>query len=275
VIAPGRARRPGAFLGAIEGPTPEELESCPFCDGREERTPPETLALPDTPGREPNTPGWTVRVVPNLYPALERQEVVVHSPRHVRTFAELTDAELEWLAEAWRRRMAAAEEEGFPYVHAMLNEGRFAGASLAHSHSQLVWLREPPPAVLRERTDNVCPVCELLTSEPLHVASHDDLAAIAHPAGRGPFELLLASSRHDADARDDLPGMLWLLRDLIGRLRLSEGPAPWNAWLHLGPHWHLEVLPRVTVFAGLELGAEIYVNVVAPESAAATLREAR
>ena len=274
MIAPGRARRPGAFLGAIEDPTPDELESCPFCEGREDRTPPETLALPNSPSREPNTPGWTARVVPNLYPALERQEVVVHSPRHVRTFAELTHTELELVAEAWRRRMAAAADEGFPYVHAMVNEGRFAGASLAHSHSQLVWFREQPPAVQRERAGDGCPICELLAAEPLHVASHGDLAAIAHPAGRGPFELLVASRRHDPDPSDDLPALLWLLRDVIGRLRSLEGPAPWNAWLHLGPHWHVEVLPRVTVFAGLELGAELYVNVVAPESAAAALREA-
>jgi galactose-1-phosphate uridylyltransferase len=88
VIAPGRARRPGAFLGAIEDPTPEELANCPFCAGREDRTPPQTLVLPEA-------GPWTVRVVPNLYPALERQEVVVHSPRHVRTFAELEDAELD------------------------------------------------------------------------------------------------------------------------------------------------------------------------------------
>ncbi len=274
MIAPGRARRPGAFLGAIEEPTAEELESCPFCEGREDRTPPETLALPDVPGRKPDTPGWTVRVVPNLYPALEHQEVVVHSPRHVRTFAELTDAELDSVAEAWRRRSAAAAVESFPYVHAMVNEGRFAGASLAHSHSQLVWLREAPPAVQREQPGNGCPICELLAAEPLQVAAHGDLTAIAHPAGRAPFELLLASRAHDADPNDDLTGLLWLLRDVIGRLRAVEGPAPWNAWLHLGTHWHLEVVPRVTVFAGLELGAEIYVNVVPPESAAAALREA-
>lgn len=266
MIAPGRARRPGAFVGAIEGPTPEELETCPFCAGREDRTPPQTLVLPEQ-------GSWSVRVVPNLYPALERQEVVVHSPRHVRTFAELEDAELELVAEAWRRRFAAASGEGFPYVHAMVNEGRFAGASLAHSHSQLVWLREPPPAVTRETAANSCAVCELLAPEELHVASRGDLRAICHPAGRGPYELLIASSRHDADASDELPSLLWLLRDAIRRLRSVEGPAPWNAWLHGGSHWHVEVLPRVTVFAGLELGAEIYVNVVTPESAAAALRE--
>jgi UDPglucose--hexose-1-phosphate uridylyltransferase len=267
VIAPGRARRPGAFLGAIEDPTPEELETCPFCAGREDRTPPQELVLPEE-------GPWSVRVVPNLYPALERQEVVVHSPRHVRTFAELEDAELDLVAEGWRRRFAAAAEEGFPYVHAMVNEGRFAGASLAHSHSQLIWLRAPPPAVVREQAGDACAVCRLVADGGLLVSELRGIAAICHPAGRAPFELLIAPRAHDPDAADDFAGALNLLRDAIQRLRRLEGPVPWNAWLHQGAHWHLEVVPRLTVFAGLELGAEIYVNVVAPESAAEALRSA-
>ena len=100
VIAPGRARRPGMWRGSVEPPSAEELEQCPFCAGREDRTPPETLRL----GAEP----WQVRVVPNLYPAFERQEVVVLSPRHVRSLVELSDAELALVAEAWRRRAVAA-----------------------------------------------------------------------------------------------------------------------------------------------------------------------
>jgi UDPglucose--hexose-1-phosphate uridylyltransferase len=267
VIAPGRARRPGAFLGAIEDPTPEELESCPFCAGREDRTPPQALVLPEQ-GL------WSVRVVPNLYPALERQEVVIHSPRHVRTFAQLDDHELELVAEAWRRRFAAAAGEGFAYVHAMVNEGRFAGASLAHSHSQLVWLREPPPAVAKESDAGGCVVCDLVGREDYAFAADGELAAVCHPAGRAPFELLIAPRAHDAEAADDLAAALRLLREAIRRLRELEGPVPWNAWLHQGAHWHLEVVPRLTVFAGLELGAEIYVNVVEPERAAVALREA-
>jgi UDPglucose--hexose-1-phosphate uridylyltransferase len=274
VIAPGRARRPGAFLGAIEEPTPDELESCPFCEGREDRTPPESLAVSDDPLREPDGPGWKVRVVPNLYPALERQEVVVHSPRHIRTFAEVGDDELENVAAAWHSRRRTAETEGFPYVHAMINEGRFAGASLAHSHSQLVWLREPPPAVVAERSDG-CPVCDLLADETLRVGERDRLVSAAHPAGRAPFELLVGPRDHEPAAGPmDVFEALWLTREAIRRLRALEGPVPWNAWLHLGAHWHLEVVPRLTVFAGLELGAEIYVNVVAPESAARALRDA-
>jgi UDPglucose--hexose-1-phosphate uridylyltransferase len=267
VIAPGRARRPGAFLGAIEDPTPEELANCPFCAGREDRTPPQTLVLPEA-------GPWTVRVVPNLYPALERQEVVVHSPRHVRTFAELEDAELDLVAEAWGLRFAAAAQDGFPYVHAMINEGRFAGASLAHTHSQLVWLREPPPAVAEEREAGGCAVCELVGREDYFLAVDGEIAAVCHPAGRAPLELLIAPRSHDPEATDGFAAALRLLREAVRRLRKLEGPVPWNAWLHQGTHWHLEVVPRLTVFAGLELGAEIYVNVVEPERAAAALRDA-
>jgi UDPglucose--hexose-1-phosphate uridylyltransferase len=162
----------------------------------------------------------------------------------------------------------------------VINEGRFAGASLPHSHSQLVWLREPPPAVSAEGAGD-CAVCELLGRDDLQiggrdpVGGRDQIVAIAHPAGRAPYELLIAGRSHDAKALgSNLTDALALLRDAIGCLRTLEGPVPWNAWLHQGEHWHFEVVPRLTVFAGLELGAEIYVNVVAPERAAAALREA-
>ena len=89
-----------------------------------------------------------MRVVPNLYPAFERQEVVMHSPRHVRTFAELADEEVAAVAQAWEAR-STRHGRRLPYVHACINEGRAAGSSLPHSHSQLVWLRERPPAVAR------------------------------------------------------------------------------------------------------------------------------
>jgi UDPglucose--hexose-1-phosphate uridylyltransferase len=69
ILAPARADRPFDFGGAATEPDPKGAENCPFDEGREDRTPPETWA--DRPaGGAPNTPGWTVRAVPNLYPAL-------------------------------------------------------------------------------------------------------------------------------------------------------------------------------------------------------------
>ena len=206
-----------------------------------------------------------MRVVPNLYPAFERQEVVIHSPRHVRSFSDLSDREISAVAEAWRRRREVGGGDG--YLHAMVNEGRFAGASLAHSHSQLAWLPEAPP-VLAEETGAVA---DLLSDFAL--AEDEDLVLAVHPAGRVPYELVIAQPVLAGDPFAEwLAPALRLLREAARRLRAAEGPVPWNAWLHAGEHWHIEFMPRLTVFAGLELGAGIYVNIVPPEEAAAALR---
>lgn len=275
IIAPERARRPGAERPALEPPTEEELDSCPFCSGREARTPPETFALADQ-ARDPDTPGWQVRVVPNLFPAFERQEVVVHVPRHARSLAELSDEELDRVALAWRGRAEAARSEGFAYLHAFVNEGREAGASLPHSHSQLVWLREPPPAVAVEAGGD-CRLCDLLREGATYeVVARDGLVLLAAPAGRLPYELLLAPAEHPGEGAfhsELLPGAMRLLGEAIRRLREVEGPLPLNAWVHDGAHWHIEIVPRLSVLASIELGAGIYVNTMPPERAAATLRE--
>jgi UDPglucose--hexose-1-phosphate uridylyltransferase len=259
VISPGRARRPGAARPAEESHDEAELDSCPFCEGREDRTPPETF-------RVGSDARWIVRVVPNLYPAFERQEVVVHTPRHVRTFAELTDEELDATATAWRERTAVARAEGYAYVHALVNEGREAGASLPHSHSQLVWLRDVPPAVASE---NAGGVRELLGDESLWIGESDGAVTAVHRAGRLPYELLIAARE---PGPLELSTALRSLRSAIARLRALEGALPWNAWLHEGPHPHLELVPRLSVQAGVELGAGIAINTIAPEDAAAALR---
>jgi UDPglucose--hexose-1-phosphate uridylyltransferase len=191
--------------------------------------------------------------VPNLYPAFERQEVVIHSPDHVRSFAELDDAQVELVAEAWQKRM-----EGQAEVLAFINEGRLAGASLPHSHSQLVWTELPSEPLER--------LSELL--EPFEIARRGGVVAAVHPVGAGPYESLIAPLTGDGSVADGLI----LLRDFTRRLHAAEGRRPWNAWLHSGPPWHLHVVPRLTALAGIELGAGIYVNVVPAARAAERLR---
>jgi len=226
----------------------DELAGCPFCAGREDRTPPETLRLGDP---------WRVRVVPNLYPALERQEVVVHTPRHALTIAELTGDELALVAEAWQLRAEAVPG----YVHALVNEGREAGSSLPHSHSQLVWLPiEPGPEPPREGET---------------ILERDGLVAWSPRLARLPYESAIAPVEPEADGLRSrlLAPALQLLAELVRRLHALEGPAPLNAWLHNHPNgWRIVLLPRLSVLAGLELGAGIYVNAVPPEEAAVRLR---
>jgi UDPglucose--hexose-1-phosphate uridylyltransferase len=250
-IAPARAKRPGA-----SAPVQDELESCPFCAGREDRTPPETLRVGDGPT------GWGVRVVPNLYPALERQEVVVHGPAHRRSIADVPDETLDLVAEAWQRR---ARDTGGT-VFAFVNEGQDAGASLPHSHSQLAWLPARPPALTAEHG--------LPAIEP--VLERDGLVAGCPRASRTPYEVQIAPAVPEPDGlrSDRLGAALRLLAEFVRRIRAANGSEsfPLNAWLHNGAHWHLELVPRTTRLAGLELGAGVYINALAPEDAAARLR---
>jgi UDPglucose--hexose-1-phosphate uridylyltransferase len=250
VIAPGRAKRPGTARLAHDPPSPDELAACPFCAGHEEMTPPQTLALPEA-------AEWRVRVVPNLYPALDRQEVVVHSRRHVRSIAELEPEEIDLVAEAWRRRAGAEPGNLFP----LLNEGREAGASRPHSHSQLVWLPEPSPVRARPKGN---PFFEL-----------GGLAAMCPWASRLPYETVIAPIEPEADGLSSplLAPALHLLAELVRRLHDLEGIVPLNAWLERDDSdWRIVLLPRLTVLAGLELGAGIFVNTLPPEEAAARLK---
>lgn len=186
----------------------------------------------------------------------------MHAPDHRTTFAALDDEETALVAEAWEERTRAAAAEGFAYVHALINEGRAAGASREHTHSQLVWLREPPPAVREERPEGLDAI---LARDDLAVATRGGLTLAAHPAGAAPYELVVAGDGPLSDA-------LALLRLGVERLRALEGEVPWNAWLHAAGRPHLHVVPRLTVMAGLELGAGISVSTVAPEDAAVRLR---
>ncbi len=254
-IAPERVKRPGGG----ETPAADKADVCPFCAGHEDQTPPETLRLGDGPT------GWDVRVVPNLYPALERQEVVIHGPEHVHSVAELRVATIDLVAEAWQRRAVDVGGTCFP----LLNEGREAGASLPHSHSQLAWLPAAAPAAVAERD----------VPETVDVIRLDGVVAGCPVASRVPYELLIApASDGDGDWRtsDLLAPALRLLAELVRRIQKVRGEelVPVNAWLHDRPRWHLEVMPRTTRLAGLELGAGVYINPVAPERASRELSDA-
>ncbi len=108
----------------------------------------------------------------------------------------------------------------------------------------------------------------------------DGLAVCSPYAARVPYELLIAPIVCEADglASAWLSRALALLAEAVAALRVLEGHVPLNAWLHTSPldgergHWHIELLPRLSVPAGLELGAGLLVNVLPPEDAAAALR---
>jgi UDPglucose--hexose-1-phosphate uridylyltransferase len=180
----------------------------------------------------------------------------------VHSIGELADGTLDLVAEAWQRRARDVGGICFP----LINEGHDAGASLPHSHSQLAWLPAPPPTVVAERG----------LPELIEVLERDGLTAGCPVASRVPYEMLIAPSRSEPDGlrSDLLAPALRLLAELVRRLQRIRGESvvPLNAWLHDGPQWHIELFPRTTRLAGLELGAGVYIDAVAPEQAAVELR---
>jgi UDPglucose--hexose-1-phosphate uridylyltransferase len=277
VVAPGRSTRPGAI-----GRTTRvaDAATCPFCEGHEAMTPPEVLALGRA-GGGPDTPGWTVRVVPNKFPAIPGQEVVIHGPRHVTAYAELPDDVAVTALEAWRERREHHRAQGAAYLLAAVNEGPAAGASLDHSHSQLVPFAEIPPAVAAETAAfaDPCALCAALAGEDARTIRHEEgLRTFAPSWSRFAYELWIATDEHTG-ATPEPERLAPALLDSARRLRavLGEGLA-WNAVMHAEPlrdpgdfHWHIEIWPRLTVAAAVELGAGIWVNIVDPDTAAAEL----
>ena len=149
-MAPARAARPHD-VGAPSNPL-----GCPFCPGNEDQTPPEVAAVRPG-GGPPDSPGWLVRVIPNKFPALAPEEgvheVVLNSPRHVVRLADLEPRRPSLPVRVWAERLAAvgADPRGlWPFL--FLNQGAAAGASLQHTHTQIMGLPfAPPRLVARER----------------------------------------------------------------------------------------------------------------------------
>jgi UDPglucose--hexose-1-phosphate uridylyltransferase len=269
-------------------PLPDDVADCPFCEGRENRTPPELLAL-RLPDSIANGPGWSVRVVPNRYPAVRddsgEHEIIVECPNHEPSLAALSVEQVANVLLVVRDRMRSRRADGrWAYGQWFKNHGPAAGASLSHAHSQLVFLPELPPALAAEvaaMTAGHCPFCRLIEREIAEQARivrlTDYFVAITAFAGRFPFETWLLPRRHELmfDAVSDLAVELhWLLNRLDAVL---DQPA-YNLVLHAAPwdgrdfHWHIELLPRVTGIAGFELGAGMFINPILPEDAAVRLK---
>ncbi len=315
IVAGDRAARPGGRvgLGDVRPPEPIDPETDPFADGHEDRTPPEVYAVrPD--GGEADTPGWSVRVVPNLYPALEpdspdppvfanrdlfhaqpargAHEVIINAPEPVTSLADLPRERVLGAVDVWRDRMRAHAESA-AYVHVLVNERHEAGASLPHTHAQLYALDFVPAAIARERerfgayavqTMGGNLLADLVQEEVRlreRIVAIDDEAVLMAPFGaRHPYQLLLAPRVPRMRFDDDGPTGAGLLYDGLSRLaRLFGTSPPLNLWVRTAPSgadhfcWRIDIVPRLGEMAGLELGTGLYLNAVAPEQAAAALRD--
>ena len=317
IISTRRRKRPNDFR--IEPAVPLGGEYCPFCPGREDLTPPEILAFRQN-GSAPNGAGWDLRVVPNKFPALQVEgsldregegmfdrmngigahEVVIEHPDHGKTLALMTEGEVERTLWACRERIIDLKRDRrFRYIIVFKNHGPAAGASLEHSHSQLIALPIVPDFV-REELDGArrhyqakerCVFCDIIRQEipaERRVIQEDpDIVAISPYAPRFAFETWILPRRHGArfeDApRHEYAALARMLKSVLARINRALEEPSYNLIIHSLPlleestdfyHWHVELMPKLTRTAGFEWGTGFYINPTSPEEATQVLRKA-
>jgi len=307
-----------------------KVKVCPFCEGQESFTPPEIWAVRE-PNTQPNSPGWKVRVIPNKYPALRIEsggkkigvgyydmiegvgahEVIVEMPNHNLSLADLSCDHIKLVLLAYRERIKDLYRDSrIKYALIFKNHGQRAGASLPHSHSQLIATPIVPRNisiklanakshyVKKER----CLICDIIHQELNDsvriIKSEDGFIAVSPYAARFPFEVFIAPVEHNfnyVDTSDaDLDKFARIIRDILLRLKSVLNDPPYNFVLHTSPntdavpklsdhwvtlkydyHWHFEIIPRLTRIAGFEWGSGFYINPLIPEVAAQYLRETK
>lgn len=315
IISTERGNRPSSFSAVARS---GEASRCPFCPGNEAATPPEVMAYRAA-GSEPNRPGWRLRVISNKYPALkiegtlDRQpkgiydrmngigahEVFIETPDHDRDIVDMTDQEVRDILWAYRERISDLERDlRFRYILIFKNHGAAAGASLEHSHSQLIATPIVPRRV-QEQIEGArkyydykerCIFCDIVRQELQDderiIKDHDAFVAFEPFAARFPFEAWIVPKSHQSSylemSDSEYLNLAACLKDTLCRIKLALNDPPFNYILHSRPiskehseyyHWHLEIIPKLTKVAGFEWGSGFYINPTAPEEAARFLRE--
>jgi UDPglucose--hexose-1-phosphate uridylyltransferase len=293
VISEARKKRPHEFKKEVK----EDVSVCYFCPGNENLTPPEISRVEEN-GK------WKIRVFPNKFSAVAKEgnpeiktdnkyytyasaygshEVIVETPEHNKSLAHLSEQDISRVLKVYSERVSALSKEPFvKYVSVFKNHGREAGASIIHSHSQVVSLNMIPPLVFQEmhavRKYSSCPFCEIIENEKRSYRrcfENDEFVAFTPYASRFNYEIWILPKKHILSFTDFDEKKYFDLASILKKilLRLDSIDSPYNLLIHYSPeggdlHFHIEIAPRLATWAGFEFEDEITINSVSPEDAA-------
>jgi UDPglucose--hexose-1-phosphate uridylyltransferase len=305
IIAAERKKRPSDFQLAKAAPGDETV--CPFCPGNEKMTPPAVAVYTEqgvlSDGQE-RISGWQLRVFPNVFAAMVPcpapataewialpgqgfHEVIVDSPLHGENPADFSQGHMEKLVLVYRDRYVHyCGNSLVKYVSIFKNWGKEAGASLSHSHSQLITLPILPPLIKRE-LDAIshasrCPFCNIVGEEKEScrlIEENENWILIAPFYSQAPYETWILPKRHFANLgemhEDEGKSLAALLKRTLGSMRSLLNDPPYNfmiSQLPFGYHLNIRIHPALSKIAGFERGTGIYINSIAPEHAAEEFR---
>ncbi len=316
IISTERAKRPKDFKSVPEKKIISP-DACPFCPGNEAATPPEISAYRDKNGK-PNSSGWSLRIIPNKFPALliegdinrrgegiydrmngiGAHEVIIEAPDHSLDLADLDINLFKDVIFAYQERILdLKKDKRLRYVMIFKNFGSAAGASLEHSHSQLIATPVIPKRVMEEMDGaqryfeyrERCIFCDIVVQETKSrkrlIVENNSFILICPFAPRFPFETWIVPRNHMSNFEDatkeELRDLASILKDCLLRLKKALNTPPYNYVIHTTPitlsgidfyHYHLEIIPVLTHIAGFEWGTGFYINPTAPEESAAYLK---
>ena len=314
IIAAERAKRPNDFDTDSIGEPPA---FDPFAPGNEDKTPPEIASYRKS-GTLANKAGWRVRVVPNKFPALQIEgglnkrgegiydrmqgvgahEVIIDTPECAPSFTGMSDEHVQEVLWMYRDRLVdLSRDKRLKYGMLFKNVGRAAGATLYHSHSQLIVMPIVPDLVEEKLAAckkffdyrGRCLLCDIALQELEQknrlVIDSGQFIAFQPYAARTPFETCIVPKNHASHFESINQSLCEELAYILKRamLKIEKGlknvaynymifTAPFDAGELAHFHWHIEIVPRLTRVAGFEWGTGFYINPVPPEDAAEFLR---
>jgi UDPglucose--hexose-1-phosphate uridylyltransferase len=315
IIASDRGNRPIDFP-EIKEKSKKNLS--PFASGNEDMTPPEIFAIREQ-SSAPDSPGWSLRVIPNKYPALKvegelsRQgegifdmmngvgahEVIIETPDPQKNFVDLDNNAIRDIFRVFRERILDLKKDiRLKYAIVFKNKGFPAGASLEHSHSQLIATPIIPKTVAEElegassyyQLKERCIFCDIIRQEikdNVRIVYEEELFVAIEPfAPRFPFETWVLPKKHFSHYEtindDHILHLAITIKTVLQKINIALQSPAYNFVIHTAPmqekpmndyHWHLELMPKLTNVAGFEWGTGFYINHTSPEEAARYLKE--
>jgi len=297
----------------------EHAAICQFCPGRENQTPPEVDAIRPG-GSRANSSGWWSRVIPNKFPALKIEgnlgkrgdgiydlsngigahEVLIETSDHYKQLADLAPEEIANVIKlAQNRSLSLAKDKRFRYVMIFKNYGESAGASVEHSHSQIIALPMVPKTVVAELEGaknyfgyrGRCVYCDIIQQEiedeERIVTQNEHFIAFCPYVPRYPFESWIVPKEHNSRFcllnDPERFSLASILKETLMRIKIILSDPSYNFYLHVTPlnykdeetyHWHIEIIPKLSRVTGHEWGTGFYVVHTCASVAAGFLRDA-
>ena len=292
IIAEKRNHRPVEF----KEEKVNHAHSCVFCPGNEEKTPEEI-------SRVQKNGKWKIRVIPNKFAAVSKEkpfkisesgiytqseaygshEVIIETPNHEKRFSEQNESDLISILKTYAERISEIEKDKqIKYVSVFKNEGEDAGASIFHSHTQIISLPMMPKDISEKikssKKSKSCPYCEIVKRErksKRKCFENSDFLVFTPYASRFNYEVWIVPKKHLTRFENFTENTYKNLASVLKKTmkKVKKISPSYNMLINYAPkgndlHFHIEIIPRLSRWGGFEFETGTIINTVSPESAA-------